>query len=650
MGITLISILTKPVTKPYSKPRRGVKLSKQEISAENMHNSMIILEHAIKLEALKVAIVWRKYIEGIDFDMITRILDSFTSSKSASIRYIGLEMMARLTKETSNLNNFKNHLQSAITFLKNDDQEVRKQSAEVLYNLCDKNNWKVIIPELLVTLRHSNMSLQSDLVIRIASIAEKYASDTSWHIDTIFNLIDYAPDIMEDNIWYRIIWWLSGLKTEHYIQLQKYAVSRAFNILNEHKAGFSYTVPEPLQKLCGYLLGEFGYLLPYNDRNKAFKLIKGYFIAVSNDVKRIFLIALAKFAIDEKFKPAALTFLRDVSENDIDIEVQTRAYEMLKLLSADKEFYQNVLKNMPKYPSSLKKMFVKLPPYGKDICVVEPKRVTKTICDMVKEKMEFQEKETMDIPKPNEQLKDATNDERWKLFLSNEFSSGLYYSEKYITVSLSHLYKGHMGKVQIIVQNSDDSYTLNIFSITFQEVAGLIFSCNKYEPTTIKNGEKTSIKASFQAMQPFVGVPTCTIVAQVITPKKTKNLNVVFDLPILVTKLISPVQLKTSQFANSWNSIQNECIVNTKLKSKYDIVDSLIASISRWMDMHLTKTSDTIYASASMAIGMPDENRNHTMIPCFIMMKLIKSHVTLEVRSPDPMAAKSLAHAIKSVL
>ena len=42
-------------------------------------------------------------------------------------------------------------------------------------------------------------------MLKIAILAEKYAQDYTWYVDTILNLIRLAGDYISEEVWYRII-------------------------------------------------------------------------------------------------------------------------------------------------------------------------------------------------------------------------------------------------------------------------------------------------------------------------------------------------------------------------------------------------------------------------------------------------------------
>jgi hypothetical protein len=42
-------------------------------------------------------------------------------------------------------------------------------------------------------------------VLKVAILAEKYATDYTWYVDVILNLIRIAGDYVSEEVWYRVI-------------------------------------------------------------------------------------------------------------------------------------------------------------------------------------------------------------------------------------------------------------------------------------------------------------------------------------------------------------------------------------------------------------------------------------------------------------
>lgn len=61
------------------------------------------------------------------------------------------------------------------------------------------------LPLLLQGLQAPALSGCPLQVLKVAILAEKYAVDYTWYVDTILNLIRIAGDYVSEEVWYRVI-------------------------------------------------------------------------------------------------------------------------------------------------------------------------------------------------------------------------------------------------------------------------------------------------------------------------------------------------------------------------------------------------------------------------------------------------------------
>lgn len=71
--------------------------------------------------------------------------------------------------------------------------------------MCDKYTSKEIVGELLTYLLTADYAIREELVIKLAILAEKFASNYQWYVDVILQLITLAGDFVSDDIWHRVI-------------------------------------------------------------------------------------------------------------------------------------------------------------------------------------------------------------------------------------------------------------------------------------------------------------------------------------------------------------------------------------------------------------------------------------------------------------
>jgi hypothetical protein len=76
---------------------------------------------------------------------------------------------------------------------------------DLLYAMCDKSNSEEIVSEMLSYLETADYSIREEMVLKVAILAEKYASDYTWYVDVILNLIRIAGDYVSEEVWYRVI-------------------------------------------------------------------------------------------------------------------------------------------------------------------------------------------------------------------------------------------------------------------------------------------------------------------------------------------------------------------------------------------------------------------------------------------------------------
>ena len=138
-------------------------------------------------------------------------LGQFLSHRETNLRYLALESMCILT--TSEFSHHgvmfevvKTHQETVINALKTErDVSVRQRAVDLLYAMCDKTNAEDIVLEMLGYLETADYSIREEMVLKVAILAEKYATDYKWYVDVILNLIRLAGDYVSEEVWYRVI-------------------------------------------------------------------------------------------------------------------------------------------------------------------------------------------------------------------------------------------------------------------------------------------------------------------------------------------------------------------------------------------------------------------------------------------------------------
>ncbi|RLN38657.1 AP-2 complex subunit alpha-2-like [Panicum miliaceum] len=299
--------------------------------------------HAVLFEAL--ALVMHLDAEKEMMSQCVALLGKFIAVREPNIRYLGLENMTRMLLVTDVQDIIKRHQAQIITSLKDPDISIRRRALDLLYGMCDVTNAKEIVEELLQYLNTAEFAMREELSLKAAILAEKFAPDLSWYVDVILQLIDKAGDFVSDDIWYRVVQFVTNNE-----DLQPYAAAKAKEYLDKP------AIHETMVKVSAYLLGEYGHLLarrPGCSPKELFAIINDKLPTVSTSTVAILLSTYAKILMhtqppDVGLQQQILTIFKKY-ESYIDVEIQQRAVEYFEL-SRKGSALADVLAEMPKFP------------------------------------------------------------------------------------------------------------------------------------------------------------------------------------------------------------------------------------------------------------------------------------------------------------
>ncbi|CAG7726418.1 unnamed protein product [Allacma fusca] len=273
-------------------------------------------------------------------------LGQFLSHRETNLRYLALESMCLLATSEFSHEAVKKHQETVINALKTErDVSVRQRAVDLLYAMCDRSNAEEIVQEMLNYLETADYSIREEMVLKVAILAEKYATDYSWYVDVILNLIRIAGDHVSEEVWYRVIQIVVNRE-----DVQGYAAKTVFEALQ------APACHENMVKVGGYILGEFGNLIAGDSRSSPsvqFRLLHSKYHLCSVATRALLLSTYIKFV---NLFPEIKTQIQDVFRQDsnirsADAELQQRASEYLKLsVVASTDVLATVLEEMPPFP------------------------------------------------------------------------------------------------------------------------------------------------------------------------------------------------------------------------------------------------------------------------------------------------------------
>ncbi|XP_042482805.1 AP-2 complex subunit alpha-1-like [Macadamia integrifolia] len=299
--------------------------------------------HAVLFEAL--ALVMHLDAEKEMMSQCVALLGKFIAVREPNIRYLGLENMTRMLMVADVQDIIKRHQSQIITSLKDPDISIRRRALDLLYGMCDVTNAKDIVEELLQYLNTADFAMREELALKAAILAEKFAPDLSWYVDVILQLIDKAGDFVSDDIWFRVVQFVTNNE-----DLQPYAAAKAKEYMDKP------AIHETMVKVSAYLLGEYSHLLARRagcSPKEIFTIIHEKLPTVSTATVSILLSTYAKVMMHTQPPDPELQdhiwAIFNKYESCIDIEIQQRAVEYFAL-SRKGAALMDILAEMPKFP------------------------------------------------------------------------------------------------------------------------------------------------------------------------------------------------------------------------------------------------------------------------------------------------------------
>lgn len=298
-------------------------------------------QNAVLFEAINL-IIYLDTEQELMVKMSAR-LGKFIQSRETNVRYLGLEAMTHLAARAETLDPIKKHQAIILGSLRDRDISVRRQGLDLLYSMCDATNARPIVGELLKFLQTADYAIREEMVLKIAILTEKYATDIQWYVDISLRLISMAGDHVSDEVWQRIIQIVTNNE-----ELQVYAAS---NILEYLRADQCH---ETLVKIGSYLLGEFGHLIADTPKSSPIEqmiALQQKFNGCSLGTKAMILSSFIKFVnLFPEIKPQLLQAFEAYSHT-LDSELQQRACEYLALAKRPTDdLLRTVCDEMPPFP------------------------------------------------------------------------------------------------------------------------------------------------------------------------------------------------------------------------------------------------------------------------------------------------------------
>ncbi|KZZ89014.1 AP-2 complex subunit alpha [Ascosphaera apis ARSEF 7405] len=508
-------------------------------------------------------------------------LGKFISSRETNVRYLGLEAMTHFAARAETLDPIKKHQNIILGSLRDRDISVRRKGLDLLYSMCDTTNARPIVNELMNYLSQADYALKEEMVLKIAILTEKYATDAQWYIDVSLKLLSLAGDHVSDEVWQRVIQIVTNNE-----QLQAYAAEHILTYVKRE-------CHDSLVKIGGYILGEFGHLIADNPGCSPIEqcmALQARMTYCSDNTRALLLSSFIKFVnLFPEIKPQMIYIFKLYSRS-ADSELQQRACEYLKLATMPTDdLLRTVCDEMPPFSERTSVLLSRLHQKsagtsekrtwivgGKDANADEKEVGLTQQPTPVRQSMAVAKTQSPAVSTPLKSL--ASNDllgldiapspqsepapnfasaahlsPGWepgydRLYFSSE---GILFEDNQIQVGYRSEFRVHLGVCKLFFTNKSN-FPIGSFTTTIDNPSekGLKVDTKSLPDSQLSACGQTQQIVTFEALEEFTKSPTIRI-SYLAGALQAYTL----QLPIAMHKYMEPSSLSADEFFTRWRQI-----------------------------------------------------------------------------------------------
>ncbi|XP_062998596.1 AP-4 complex subunit epsilon-1 [Elgaria multicarinata webbii] len=220
--------------------------------AEINHN----ITYAILFECVQT--IYMIYPKSDLLEKAAKCIGKFVLSPKINLKYLGLKALTYVVQQDPSL--ALQHQMTIIECLDHPDPIIKRETLELLYRITNGQNVTVIVQKMLDYLTQSKEEYTIiNIVGKTAELAEKYAPDNEWFIQTMNAVFSIGGDKMHPDIPNNFLRLLAeGFEdSKEDSQLRLHAVESYLMLLEDENAVF----PQKFLQVMSWVLGEYSYLM-----------------------------------------------------------------------------------------------------------------------------------------------------------------------------------------------------------------------------------------------------------------------------------------------------------------------------------------------------------------------------------------------------
>lgn len=302
--------------------------------AEMNHN----ITYAILFECVKC--IYTVHPKSDLLEKAAKCIGNFVLSPKINLKYLGLKALTYVVQQDPKL--ALQHQMTIIECLDHPDLIIKRETLELLFRITNSQNVTVIVEKMLEFLRASKDDhTTTDLVGKVAELAEKYAPDNEWFIETMNTVFSLGGDMMQPDLPNSFLKLLSeGFDSaEEDRKLRLFAVDSYISLLQQEPD----KLPQRFLQVISWVLGEYSHLKEELEPTTV-PMLLAKVLAMKNatsETKTWALSAMTKLC-DGGAGAAVAQQVSEAFSSCLDTVLRQRGHE-LQLLSQDPELRARVL-------------------------------------------------------------------------------------------------------------------------------------------------------------------------------------------------------------------------------------------------------------------------------------------------------------------
>ncbi|XP_037307696.2 AP-4 complex subunit epsilon-1 [Pungitius pungitius] len=302
--------------------------------AEINHN----ITYAILYECVKC--IYTIHPKSELLEKAAKCIGNFVLSTKINLKYLGLKALTYVVQQDPKL--ALQHQVTIIECLDHPDLIIKRETLELLFRITNAQNVTVIVEKMLEFLRVNKDDYTTiDLVGKVAELAEKYAPNNEWFIETMSTVFSVGGDTLQPDIPNSFLKLLSeGFDSvEDDRKLRLFAVDSYVSMLQ----GEPGKLPQRFLQVISWVLGEYSYLRGELEAATVLKLLAKLLDmkSTSSETKNWVLMAMTKVC-EGRVGVSVAQEVCETYSSCLDTALRQRAQE-LQHLSQDPDLRAKVL-------------------------------------------------------------------------------------------------------------------------------------------------------------------------------------------------------------------------------------------------------------------------------------------------------------------